>query len=137
MSGASQTESAFPIWRASNSSISACDRRLLGVTTVGAGGPPRARRSSRALFSMTGHSAPALMGAYFSASSPRKKPLLVLHLRPLVGVGGRRLSFDDGLPDFREIGVEGNPVALLRRHVVLCENRLDRALGNAQRAVDA
>src|SRR6266513_1104452 len=34
MSGASQTESPFPIWKASNSAVSAWARRRLGVTTV-------------------------------------------------------------------------------------------------------
>src|SRR5262245_9342340 len=137
MSGASQTESVLSIWMASNGSISACDRRLLGVTTVGAAGPPCARRSNRAFFSMTRHSAPALMGAYFSASSALEKLPLLLDLRPFVRVGGRRLALDDRLPRFRELGVERNPVALRGWNVVLGEDRLDRALGNAQRAVDA
>src|SRR5262245_34215438 len=86
---------------------------------------------------MAFNSTPALMGAYFSASSALQKPLLVLDLRPLVRVGGRGLALDDGLPLLGELAVEGDPVALLLRHVVLGENRLDRALGNAKRAVDA
>src|SRR5262245_9479758 len=45
MSGASQTESFFPIWNASNSSISACDRRLFGVTTVTRAACPSASRA--------------------------------------------------------------------------------------------
>src|SRR5882672_10427569 len=137
MSGASQTGSAFPIWKASNSSISACDRRLLGVTTVTPAARPCARRSKRGLFFRDGNSAPALMGAYFSASSARKKLLLVLDLRPVVGVGGRGFALDDGLPRLGELGVERDPLALLGRHVVLGKNRLHRALRNAQRAVDA
>src|SRR5215470_13585224 len=130
MSGASQTESAFPIWKASNSSISACDRRWLGVTTVTPADRPCASRSNRALFSMTGHSAP--MGAYSSASSALQKSLLVLHFRPFVRVRGGGLALDDRLPRLRKLGVDRDPVALLGRHVVLGEDRLDRALGNAQ-----
>src|SRR5262245_17468625 len=137
MSGASQTESAFPAWKASNSRISACDRRLLGVTTVTAREAPCARSANRSLFFRIGHSAPASMGAYFSASSARQKLLLVLDLRPFLRVGGSGLALDDRLPGLRELGVERDPVALLRRHVVLGEDRLDRALGDAQRAIDA
>src|SRR5262249_7787680 len=137
MSGASQTESSFAIWEASDSRISACDRRLLGVTTVTAGDAPCARSANRSLFFRTGHSAPASMGAYFNASSARQKLLLVLDLRPFVRVGGSGLALDDRLPGLRELGVERNPAALLRRHVVLGEDRLDRALGDAQRAIDA
>src|SRR6267154_2108565 len=138
ISGASQTESAFPIWKASNSSISACDRRLLGVTTVTPAARPSARRPNRALFFSTGSSAPAFMGAYFSAlCSAFEKLLLFLHLRPLIGVRRGGLALDDRLPDLGKLGVDGNPVALRGRDVVLGKDRFDGALGNAQRAVDA
>src|SRR6267154_671235 len=138
ISGASQTESAFPIWKASNSSISACDRRLLGVTTVTPAARPSARRPNRALFFSTGSSAPAFMGAYFSAlCSAFEKLLLFLHLRPLIGVRRRGLALDDGLPGLGKLGVDGNPLALHGRDIVFGEDRFDRALRNAQRAIDA
>src|SRR6267154_1272177 len=138
ISGASQTESAFPIWKASNSSISARDRRWLGVTTVMPAERPRARRSNKALFSVTCSSGPAFMGAYFSAlCSALEKVLLFFHLRPLLGVRRGGLALDDGFPDLGELGVDGNPFALRGRDIVLGEDRFDRALRNAQGAVDA
>src|SRR6185295_8742002 len=69
--------------------------------------------------------------------SALEKLLLLLHLRPLVGVRRRGLALDDGLPGLGKLGVDGNPVALRGRDVILGENRLDGALGNAQGAVDA
>ena len=53
------------------------------------------------------------------------------------GEGGRGLALDDRLPHLRELGVERLEFGLVRRHVVLGEDRLDRAFGDAQRAVDA
>src|SRR3977135_1181921 len=138
ISGASQTESAFPIWKASNSSISARDRRWLGVTAVTPAARPSARRPNRALFFSTGSSAPALMGAYFSAlCSALQKLLLFLHLRPFIGVRRRGLALDDGLPGFGELGGDGDPVALRGRDVILGKDRFDGALRDAQGAVDA
>src|SRR5260221_3347463 len=63
--------------------------------------------------------------------------LLLLDVFPLVGVGGRGLALDDGLPDLGELGVEGDEFLLARGDVVFGEDRLDRALGDAERAVDA
>src|SRR3954469_15993114 len=57
--------------------------------------------------------------------------------RPLVRVGRRGLALDDRFPDLRELAVERGEFLLLVGHVVLGEDRLDRALGHAQRAVDA
>src|SRR4051812_21739984 len=63
--------------------------------------------------------------------------LLVFFLRPLVRVGGRGLSLDERLPRLRELAVERDEFLLRVGHVVLGEDRLDRALRHAQRAVDA
>src|SRR3954466_8902667 len=60
-----------------------------------------------------------------------------LHRSPFVGVARRRLSFDDRLPALRQLGIERDEWMLRVRHVVLGEDRLDRACGHAQRAVDA
>src|SRR5258708_2154724 len=78
------------------------------------------------------------MGAYFSAlGSAFEKVLLFFHLGPLLGVRRGGLALDDGLPQLGELGVDGNPVALRGRDIVLGEDRFDRALRDAQRAVDA
>src|SRR5438477_8597843 len=66
-----------------------------------------------------------------------EKVLLLLHLGPLIGVRRRGLALDDGLPGLGELGIDGDPVALRGRDVILGKNRLDGALGNAQGAVDA
>ena len=42
-----------------------------------------------------------------------------------------------GFQSFDELGVERRELHLVGRHVVLGEDRLDRALGHAERAVDA
>src|SRR5438132_10799199 len=99
---------------------------------------PCASRSNSSLFLRIGSPAPAFMGAYFSAlCSALEKVLLLLHLGPLIGVRRRGLALDDGLPGLGELGVDGNPVALRGRDVILGKNRLDGALRHAQRAVDA
>src|SRR5688572_15902392 len=70
-----------------------------------------------------------------------RSTLEVLHLAgrilPRVGVRRRRLALDDRTPQLRELGIDRLELLLVRRHVVLGEDRLDRALGDAQRAVDA
>src|SRR6267154_368419 len=138
ISGASQTESAFPIWKASNSSISARDRRWLGVTAVTPAARPSARRSNSSLFLRIGNPAPGSMRAYFSAAcSAFEKVFLFLHLRPLIGVRRRGLALDDGLPGLGELGIDGNPVALRGRDVILGKDGFDGALRDAQGAVDA
>src|SRR4029453_6688736 len=71
------------------------------------------------------------------ASSTLEILALDLHLFPLVRIGRRRLALDDWLPDLRELGVERGELRLIGRDVVLREDRLHRALGHAQRAVDA
>src|SRR5438876_624649 len=52
-------------------------------------------------------------------------------------VARRRLALDDRLPHLRALAVERGELSLRVGHVVLGEDRLDRALGHAQRAVDA
>src|SRR3954471_8075458 len=59
------------------------------------------------------------------------------HLCPFVRVGRRGLALDEWFPLRRELTVLGDEVLLRVGHIVLGEDRLDRALGNAQRAVDA
>src|SRR6266581_8846477 len=62
---------------------------------------------------------------------------LVLDLQPVVGVGRRIAALYDRLPDLGQVGIQGDEAALRLGHVVGVEYRLGRALGNAQRAVDA
>ena len=62
---------------------------------------------------------------------------LVLDAFPLVRVGGSRLALDNGLPLLRELRVECDERLLVGRNVVFRVDRLDRALGHAERAVDA
>jgi hypothetical protein len=62
---------------------------------------------------------------------------LVFDLRPLVGVGGRGLTLDDGLPAGGQLLVPGDPLLLVVGHVVLGEDGLHRAFRHAQGAVDA
>src|SRR3990172_1589449 len=62
---------------------------------------------------------------------------LLLGLGPFVGVRRRRLAFDDRRPPLGELGVERDERALIGWHVVLGVDRLDRAFGDAQRAIDA
>src|SRR5687768_3572122 len=70
-----------------------------------------------------------------------RSTLEILHLvgrvLPRVGVRRRRLALDDRTPQLGELGIDRLELLLVRRHVVLGEDRLDRALGDAQRAVDA
>src|SRR5678815_1470455 len=63
--------------------------------------------------------------------------LLLFHFFPLGRIRRAVFLLDDRLPDFGEFGVEGGEFFLAVGHVVFGENRLDRALGDAQRAVDA
>src|SRR5436190_17002324 len=62
---------------------------------------------------------------------------LVLDVLPVVGVRGRGLRLREHGPALRELGVELQELFLTGRHVVLGADRLDRALGLAERAVDA
>ena len=64
-------------------------------------------------------------------------PRLESDLASVLGVLGRGLSLDDRLPQLRELGVERLELLLVGRHVVLGEDGFHRALGDAQRAVDA
>src|SRR5262245_20149424 len=63
--------------------------------------------------------------------------ILFLHFSPLVSIRRGRLLLDDGLPRLGKLGVQGRPLALAVRHIVLREYRLDRAFRNAQCAVYA
>src|SRR5687767_5123810 len=56
---------------------------------------------------------------------------------PLVGVGQRGLAFRDAGPVLGKLGVERDHVLLVAGHVFLGKDRVDRALRNAHRAVDA
>src|SRR5436189_226579 len=79
-----------------------------------------------------------------SMSSSRERDLLD-ELRqlaglvfPFVGIGRRCLALGDALPAaLREVGVDLDHVLLVARHVFLRHDRVDGALGNADRAVDA
>ena len=62
---------------------------------------------------------------------------LHFYLFPFIGIGGRRPALDDRLPDLRELGIELGEFHLVRRNVVLGEDRFDGTFGHAQRAVDA
>ena len=62
---------------------------------------------------------------------------LGLHRLPFVGVGRRRFAFDDRSPDLRQLGIERLELLLVGRHVILGKDGLDRALGDAEGAVDA
>src|SRR5687767_7571437 len=72
-----------------------------------------------------------------SARSTFEMLELVGDAHPCVGVRRRGLALDDRLPQLGELGVERRERLLIRRHVVLGEDRLDRAFRDAQRAVDA
>src|SRR5688572_7831190 len=61
----------------------------------------------------------------------------VLDLFPVVGVGRSVLRLRDDGPALRELGIELQELFLAGRHVVLRADRLDGALGLAQRAIDA
>src|SRR5689334_3866058 len=56
---------------------------------------------------------------------------------PLVGVGRRRLALDDGFPRLRKLGIERLELLLIIGDIVLGVDRLDRAFGDAKRAIDA
>src|SRR5215475_14743703 len=62
---------------------------------------------------------------------------LLLDGLPFVGVGRRGLALDDWLPQLRELRIERLELLLVARNIVLGEDRLHRALGHAERAVDA
>src|SRR5487761_2122386 len=62
---------------------------------------------------------------------------LVGNVLPLVRILRRRLALDDRFPELGEVGVERRELPLLVRNIVLGEDRLDRALRNAERAVGA
>src|SRR5882762_1518777 len=56
---------------------------------------------------------------------------------PLVGIGQRGLAFGDARPVLREFGVQLDHVLLIARNILLRHDRVDWALGDAHRAVDA
>ena len=60
-----------------------------------------------------------------------------LHRLPFVGVGRRRLAFDNRLPEFCKLGVQARERLLIVRNVVLRVNGFDRTFGNTERAIDA
>jgi hypothetical protein len=60
-----------------------------------------------------------------------------LHRLPLIGVGRRGLALDDRFPELGKLRVQSLELLLVGRDIVLGKNRLDRTLGDAQRAVDA
>src|SRR6476660_3272108 len=70
----------------------------------------------------------------FAAARSRLEQLLLrLHLCPFVRIRRRGLALDDRLPLRGELAVLGDELVLRVGHVVLGEDRLDRALGDAQR----
>ncbi len=56
---------------------------------------------------------------------------------PLVSIGQCRLALGNARPLFGQLGVERDHVLLVTRHILLGHDRVDRALGDAHRAVDA
>jgi hypothetical protein len=78
-----------------------------------------------------------LPGAVAESSLALEQLLLVLDLFPIVGVGRCRLGLRDHGPTLGKLGVELQEFFLTRGDVVLRADRLDRALGLAERAVDA
>src|SRR5665213_2493609 len=71
------------------------------------------------------------------AVSAFEKLHLLADILPVVGVGRCRLALDDRLPQLRKLGIDRRELDLLGRHVILGEDRLYRAFGDAQRAIDA
>src|SRR6185503_14052943 len=78
----------------------------------------------------------AIVGDRIAVESLLDEVLLFLHVLPVVGIRGRGLALDDRFPDLRELRVQRDEFLLRGRHVVLREDRFDRAFGHAQRAVD-
>src|SRR6266851_4440071 len=75
-----------------------------------------------------------------SFSIPRlalQKLELVLHVLPLVGVGRARLGIGDHGPDLRQLCIEGGEFLLFLGQIFFGNDRVDRAFGNADGAVDA
>ena len=62
---------------------------------------------------------------------------LVLDVLPLFRVGQGRLGLGDRRPEAREIRVQLDELLLVRRHVFFRLDRVHRALGHADGAVDA
>jgi hypothetical protein len=62
---------------------------------------------------------------------------LVLHVDPVVGIGRVRFEPSNAGPVLGQVGIDGNEVALIVGHVFLGEDRIHRALGDADGAVDA
>src|SRR6478735_5102318 len=64
---------------------------------------------------------------------------LVRLVLPFVGIGRSGLALGDAFParGLRELHVELDEAHLVRRHVLFGVDRVDRALGDADRAVDA
>src|SRR6185295_11460174 len=74
-----------------------------------------------------------------AAASPSLDQLVELAgaVFPLVRIGERRLAPGDARPVLRQLGIERDHVLLVARHVLLGDDRVHRALGDADRAVDA
>src|SRR6266404_2842913 len=79
--------------------------------------------------------APLFCLLVFYLSSLFQQLFFLFHFRPLIGIRRRGLALDERLPFLRELRVLRDERLLRVGHVVLGENRLDRALGNAQGAV--
>ena len=56
---------------------------------------------------------------------------------PRIGIVGRRNARGEYRPQWRKFGIDLQEFLLSGRHVVFREDRVGRALGHAQRAVDA
>src|SRR3990167_4808982 len=56
---------------------------------------------------------------------------------PLIGVGQRRLALGDAGPFLGQVGVQLDHVLLVAGHVLLGDDRIHRALGDADGTVDA
>src|SRR6218665_181014 len=62
---------------------------------------------------------------------------LVGPVAPFVGVGQGRLALGDAGPTLGQVGVELDHVLLIARHILLRHDRVRRAFGDADGAVDA
>src|SRR4051812_31865406 len=87
-------------------------------------GPPPMTRASTAVVGVTG-------------GLPDQFAELAGLVLPVIGIGLGCLALGDAGPALRQLGIERDHVLLVARHVFLRHDRVDRALGNADGAIDA
>src|SRR5690606_27322219 len=86
---------------------------------------------------LTSRSAPFLLGPLLLWNSALQMLQLVRHAIPFLGVGQGVLLLGDVRPDLCQLGVELDELLLILGHLILGEDRVGRALGLTQGAVDA